>query len=79
MSKIAIGVILLCASGIGLIINETVKENDRLNILTCSDRGAILAEKGPIRQTPEGVYWSRSGKSYVPMPGSVCSVESFEL
>lgn len=79
MSKVAISVILLCAAGIGFVINETVKENDRLNILTCSNAGAILAEKGPIRQTPEGVYRSRSGRSYVPMPGSVCSVESFEL
>lgn len=77
MSKIAIGVIILCSAGIGLIINESVEQNSKLNMLVCSGN-PIMLEQGPIHLTPEGSYFSRTGKSYVPMPGSICSVETFE-
>lgn len=73
--KIAIGTILLCVAGIGFVINETV--NEKLNVLICSNN-AILVDNGPIRQTSEGVYHSMSGMSYIPMPGSICSVEFYE-
>lgn len=77
MSKLAVGVMLLCAAGIGWVINESVEQNAKLNILVCADR-AVLAEQGPIRVMPEGVYLSYTGKSYTPTPGSVCLVEVFE-